>query len=305
MQNKNSNLELFTALDEIKRTYKRSFPFIFVFMGILLASVAYMFYDKKESGELVLLSLAGIAISIIGICVILTIRANAIKKMKMFFAKRLMADYFSEIFENFDYNPTNRIDNHILRSQMFLNGRIDEISGSDYISANYKGLELEMSDVSLTEVKVTIDSKGRRRESRHKFFKGLWCVCDLKRTLQTDLWIIEKRGFLNSHHGTVDTDNEAFNKHFAVYTKTPVEAFYVLTPHMMEYIEAIDKKVDGKIHLRFLPDGKLYIAINSNRDSFEFGFNCTIPEAMEIIKKDLGYITDFIDELMDSSYYRR
>ncbi len=297
-----TDADLLSALNNIKSTYKKSFPFFFVFLAVFLVS-SWGAMSCEGNGQIA--SFVGIGISILAFIVIFCLRYFAVLKIKEFLAENLIKGYLAKTFDEFEYQAKSRLSDHIVKSKMYISGRIDEIDGSDYIRGVYKGLDFEMSDIKLTEVRVHRNSKGERREEKVTIFKGTWCVCDFKKRLESDLWITEKTSFLDLNFFTVKTDSEAFNKRFAVRTDTPHEAFYVLTPHMMEYIEEMDKKANGDIHFCFFRDGKVYIAINSNKDSFEFGFNCDIESARKTIEKDLSYITDFIDEIMASSYYRR
>lgn len=66
-------------------------------------------------------------------------------------------------------------------------------------------------------------------------------------------------------------DSEEFNDRFCVKTKVPGEAFYILTPHMMEYILEMADKANGWVYMAFLRSGKIQIAVNTNRDIFELG----------------------------------
>ncbi len=297
-----SDAELISALDGLKRTYKRAFPFVFVSLAAMIG--AFLGAVSTE-GTTQIACWVLMAIAFLAILVIIGIRFYSVAKIKAFLAENLVKGYLAKTFDSFDYQPKSRLGDNIVRSKMYISGTIDEISGSDYIKGVYKGLDLEMSDIKLIEHREHRNSKGELEMERVTIFKGIWCVCDFKKPLKSDLWITEKSSFLDLNFFTVKTDSEVFNKRFAVRTETEVEAFYVLTPHMMEYIEAMDKKANGDMHFCFLRDGKLYIAINSGKDSFEFGFNCDLESAKKTIEDDLSYITDFIDELMASSYYRR
>ncbi len=262
-------------------------------------------YDIREGNSLSGYIVAGIFFSFFMGIALVSLRRSRLKKLKAFVAENIISRYLNETFDECSYNHLARLDNNIITSNMHFKRRVDEIAGSDYIKGVYKGLELEMSDITLTEITVTRDKDGKRREHRNRFFKGLWCVCDFKKELSSDLWVTEKNALINLDFGLVKTDNVAFNKRFAVRTNNAHEAFYVLTPHMMEYIEKMDRVANAKTFLRFLQCGKVYIALNSRRDSFEFGLNSDIAKIRNTIKQDLDYITSLLDEIMSSSYYRK
>ena len=106
----------------------------------------------------------------------------------------------------------------------------------------------------------------------------------------------------------VESENAEFNKEFSIYSDSAHDAFYVLTPHMMEYIMEMNKKSQGNSYLRFQKDGKVHIAIDSGRDSFELGSvkKINVQELREQFIEEIRYITDLIDELrlVDTLYLR-
>lgn len=54
-----------------------------------------------------------------------------------------------------------------------------------------------------------------------------------------------------------------------VTTNNAQEAYYILTPHMMEYILTMADKSGSEVYMSFLRDGKMQIAVRTNRDFFE------------------------------------
>ena len=93
-------------------------------------------------------------------------------------------------------------------------------------------------------------------------------------------------------------ENEQFNEKFVVTADDPEEAFYVLTPHMMEYILSLEKKNKGILYMSFLRDGKFHIAINSGEDFFELGKKKPEYETLrQIFLDQLRWYTDIIDVL--------
>jgi hypothetical protein len=59
-----------------------------------------------------------------------------------------------------------------------------------------------------------------------------------------------------------------FNSEFKIYTNDDHDAFYLLTPHLMEKLLKLDSKYCDKIGFSFL-NSKLYIAIDSRIDTFD------------------------------------
>ena len=102
-------------------------------------------------------------------------------------------------------------------------------------------------------------------------------------------------------------DNEQFDKRFCVRADDPQEAYYILTPHMMEYITRMADKSGGTVYMSFLRDGKMHVAVKTGHDFFELGKSNTNAKALR--QKFLGellWFTDIIDTLrMENTIYKK
>ena len=101
-------------------------------------------------------------------------------------------------------------------------------------------------------------------------------------------------------------EDEEFNKRFMVFAESEHEAFYILTPHFMEKIKEITKKLKCEVMFCFV-NNKLHIAVDNRDDSFEPNIFRTIneQEIEENITKDIRLITDFVAELdLDNNLFR-
>ncbi|MGN1031736.1 MAG: DUF3137 domain-containing protein, partial [Butyricicoccaceae bacterium] len=105
----------------------------------------------------------------------------------------------------------------------------------------------------------------------------------------------------------VTMDNEQFSKRFCVRADNPQEAYYILTPHMMEYILTIADKSGGTVYLSFLHNGKLHVAVQTGRDFFELGkSNADVEGLRQKFLGELHWFTDMIDTLrVEDSLYKK
>ena len=93
-------------------------------------------------------------------------------------------------------------------------------------------------------------------------------------------------------------ENERFNRQFFVNAQNPQEAYYILTPHMMEYILTMSEKSGGTVYMSFLCGGKLHIAVQTGRDFFELGGGkVNIESLRNKFLGELRWFTSLIDEL--------
>ncbi len=205
-----------------------------------------------------------------------------------------------EVFERSEYRSRDRLPDHLLEiREMDFPFDVDRIEGSDYVHATYQGLNIEMSDIRLVDVRS--DGKNTTTVT---VFEGLWLVCDFGKPLAADLLLRERQTKMfrfadKWFHSkdNIETENEAFNEKFVIRCKDQHGAFYVLTPHMMERILQADVMGAGDTYIRFMKSGKVHIAINSGRDAFEMKAKDSAEQMQKRFAAEIRYVTDLIDIL--------
>ena len=203
-----------------------------------------------------------------------------------------------------EYNPWGKINPG---SMVFPFG-YNCANGSDHIKAVYHGVNVELGDIELIDESEVTDEEGRTERSRNTQFKGQWLTCDFGKELAGEVYISERtKKTRRSLKSNVTMDNEQFDKRFCVRADDPQEAYYLLTPHMMEYITAMADKSGGTVYLSFLRSGKLHVAVQTGRDFFELGKTNTDAETLR--RKFLGelrWFTDIVDTLrVEDTIYKK
>ena len=218
-------------------------------------------------------------------------------KIKDMISEDIVSAVVNEVLDNAVYAAPYRLtDEIIVLSHMVLPLPYEKISGSDFIYGEYKGLLLRMSDIYLS--RTVEDSDGS--ETEQTVFKGQWLECDFGKELSGEVHVsqITKGMPDNIKKQRIRMENEQFNDKFIVTANDPEEAFYILTPHMMEYILNLEKKNKGIIYMSFLRDGKFHFAVDSGEDFFELGKNKPDPEILrQVFLDQLRWYTGIIDEL--------
>ena len=253
----------------------------------IIVMIAFLFLGKYLFGILMLIPvIAG---------VLLMMRSEI--KIKNTISGDIVNGIVNEVLDNAIYAAPYRLsDEIIVSSHMVLPQPYDKISGSDFINGEYKGLLLKMSDIDLTRRVSTGDDE----ETDERVFDGQWLMCDFGKALSGEVHVsqITKSMPDSVKRQRIRMENEQFNEKFVVTADDPEEAFYVLTPHMMEYILSLEKKNKGIIYMSFLRDGKFHIAVNSGEDFFELGKKKPDYETLrQIFLDQLRWYTDIIDEL--------
>ena len=181
-------------------------------------------------------------------------------------------------------------------------------AGSDHIKVVYHGVNVELGDIELIDESEVTDEEGRTEKTRNTQFKGQWLTCDFGKELAGEVYISERtKKTRKSLKSDVSMDNEQFAKRFCVRANDPQEAYYILTPHMMEYITAMADKSGGTVYLSFLRNGKMHVAVQTGHDFFELGKTNTDVETLrQKFLDELRWFTDIVDTLrVEDTIYKK
>lgn len=286
--------ELQAFLNKYKR--RKHIAIAVIVIGALIALFGFV-------TMFLVLALPGIIAILVGIVLVL----KASNKMKSGASQNIVRGVLESVFDDVYYDPFGRISDELIKCTDLGLPHFEEIRGSDYVRGKYKGLNIEMSDVKLIEVTRTHTNNGYQ-ETRTTVFEGPWLICDFGKELSADLLLVERSGLGKKlSRGGIKTESEEFNKNFRITSDNEHDAFYILTPHMMEYILEMDKKGGGKTHMRFNRYGRVHVAINTGKDSFELkGSNVDVAQLRARFESELRYLTDLIDELrLEDSIYKK
>ena len=225
-------------------------------------------------------------------------------------AKKLLSDQvvsgvLKEVLgDAVEYNPWGKINPGSMEFPFSYNS----VDGSDHIKAVYNGLNIELGDVELIDKTEDTDEEGHTNTRQDTVFKGQWLTCDFGKELAGQVYVSERsKKDHRSMKSNVTMDNEQFSKRFCVRADDPQEAYYILTPHMMEYILNMADRSGGTVYMSFLRGGKMHIAVDTGRDSFELGNDSANVEGLR--RKFLGelrWFTDMIDTLrVEDTLYKK
>ena len=253
------------------------------------------------------------AVMFIPAAVFTVLSAKAGGKAKNLLANNITRDILSEVFDKVIYCAQYRLPDETIREARLI-GKWDRASGSDLISAKYKGHAVNFSDLELEEEVEREDSDGNTTTDYVTKFKGQWLILELGREVPAMLRLrenIERTGKLSrklfggriENKGDIKTENEAFNKRFQILTEDPHSAFYILTPHFIEFIMSADDAANTETDICFI-ENRVHIACHTGRDSFELQKNdgANLEQIRARMKRELKYITSITDELLRNEY---
>jgi len=122
------------------------------------------------------------------------------------------------------------------------------------------------------------DSKGRTTYST--IFKGLFLIADFNKNFEGETFVMPNNsmGIFSglsrlsqsvSRPSSVKMEDVEFNKAFNVYASERTEAFYLLTPSMMQYIKDFREQNPRRPFSISFTNACINIAISMHKDLFE------------------------------------
>lgn len=217
-----------------------------------------------------LLSILGLLIAIVGIvfggnlvlvivgCVILGL-GQMIKDKKEESTASGMDVIIKEFFEDVQFNPNTHMLN-VSDTNIPL-PKHDYCSGNGYVQGKYKGLDVELCTIKLTDVtEVLRDETGLWEKNENQIYEGQWMLCNLDCKFST--WLtIYPHSLLDEQ--TIKTGNDAFDKKFNLSCGDQEEALKTLDSSCLKKIMTLTNGPFRKFALNLNMDGKLYIAAHS------------------------------------------
>ena len=300
----------FEQLEEMRIALKKKYT-LFIIIGIIVVAITSIitFIFKMPP----ILVIVGMVLTFI---IALLCTGKKAREYSLAFKSYFVKSSLEKIFTNLKYQPESGISRStIAETNMMRMG--DRYSSNDLVTGNYKTIGFTQSDVHIEEEHETRDSDGNTRTYYVTIFKGRWMIFDFNKSFKADVQVAQK-GFGNNKVGSwlsgqqkfhkVEMESQEFNKAFNVYAQQPLDAFYILTPKIMEKIRNLDERNDGRLLLCFI-DNKLHVGIYNYEDSFEHQsvFKPTDEEkTRNNISTDIQKITMFIDELeLDNDLFKK
>lgn len=244
---------------------------ILAFFVILLISGL-----STEIMEVIVTSVIGFIVFIFA----LSFTYKGFKNISIEFKETFLEDELHKVFPNSVYHPLDGIsenevyDSHVLKKE-------DIFKSEDMISGEFEGVKFRSSDVVLKDIR-----RYGKTTTIVTVFKGRVYEFEFNKRFKSNLLLIQPGKFrIFGPWRKIKMESIKFNSELKVYAENDHEAFYILTPHFMEKLLYLDKKYRDKINFSFI-NNKLYIAVNSGRDTF-----------------DLSLFMEFEDDILEDFMY--
>ena len=161
----------------------------------------------------------------------------------------------------------------------------------DYLSGSYKGVNFRQADVTIKHETGSGDDRQVTTYFDGRMFEFKF---DGKSVQNVKVFSSAYKSWLNLRGENVELEDIQFNKSFDVFSLEPLDAFYLLTPQMMERISNLHRRYNN-IGFRF-GEGRLCVAINGP-DAFDGDYRkkLSYPEEYARVKQEVQVIIDIIE----------
>lgn len=216
------------------------------------------------------------------------------------FKKTLLKELFNKNFENCKFSFAEGLkEEYVRKTKLVTMG--DEYESDDLISGSYRGINFTRSDIHIYD-----EYHDKNGTSTITLFRGQWMIFDLPKEFHSVTKVLQHGFFKAINPGEswfsdekmecIETESAKFNDHFTIYTTNPHDAFYLLTPQVMEQMLKVERKYED-VRFGFI-NGKLHVLIESDENNFEPSILTPVDgTTVHELQKQIDLIKDIADSL--------
>lgn len=201
-------------------------------------------------------------------------------------------------------------------SGLFREHEVTEYKSEDFVGGVIADTRIRFSEVDAK----CVTERGRGRREVKQIFKGLYVIADFNKYFSGATYVLpdyaerllgrfgKSLQASQSRYGElVKLEDPEFERWFATYSSSQVEARYILSSALMARITRFRLRHKRHIRLGFVRN-TLYVALDMGRDLFEPRFFRSIddPALFEELRRDLAFITGIVQSLaLDTRIWTR
>lgn len=217
-------------------------------------------------------------------------RKKYVKEYKNVLAVPVLKSMFGEVH----YYPERGFTSEEFQAARLIKWRTDfRYRSEDLIEGVHRGVVFRQADVKITHT----TGSGKNRRTVVDVNGRIW-EFDCPRQVSSNVLIVKDYTHAALEYGLnkIEMEDVDFNKKFDVYAEDEHSAFYVLTPHFMEYVKSLHRQ-DNAVYIGF--DGeKLYFMQSGKGGIFEpSDSKVDVHNEIEKAKQELQVIDKIIDVL--------
>lgn len=280
-------------LKETKQKVKVSKPLL----GLLGFFLFLMIVSRGTQPALAI----SIILTIIDVVIIFALYIKAENKYNLLTKQLVVSKLFKQHFDNVVYEPEKGFEEDYIDSlELVDNG--NEYESNDLLSGTYKGINFEQADVDI--VQVTSNGKTTTRTT---LFEGRWIIVDFIKNFNGYHQVRSNGSFFKNSkprslffekHKTnkVKFESNKFNEQFSCFSNNNQEAYYLITPNMMEKMSEFTDYVNCEVNFGFI-NNQLHVAIDNRVNAFEVNGKDINESFIRQIEYEMELIKKVIDEL--------
>jgi hypothetical protein len=286
----------------IERLRKKIFWMYIIAIVLLLVDIVGLFiWFRQASTDISFLIIGGILFLASITIFILSAKVN--KKYRTYYKTHYIDAMIKSAIPSGQYQPDQGFpEAMIANTGLVVTG--NRYHSEDLITGVYNNVEFQRADVLIQN--ETTNQEGQTETTT--YFRGRWMIFESNKYFQADLQIIQK-GFSYAQKRTsifykkanrrhpIETEDMTFNKEFKCLCQNDQEAFYLLTPVLMQGLMKLAAESDGKIMVGFV-NNVIHVAIKTNKDSLEPPiFHKISDKNIREIQREIYAVTSFVEGL--------
>ncbi len=180
----------------------------------------------------------------------------------------VLANFFGEF--TYFYNQELPLD---LMDESLLFRAKGQMRGEDCFSGTYQDVSVQIAEYHRFKQSQRYNEENHRRENIYvSKERGLIFYADMNKQFSGQTIVVKDKGWLNfvekfKNLQRVGLESTEFEKKFEVYSDNQIEARYILTPVMMEYMEKL-KDMFNQIEFSFFKQ-HVMVKIETKKNTFE------------------------------------
>lgn len=265
----------------------------------ICAAVTFILMVQNE-----FFSETGKTILYIGISVILIIygrRSILIRRAENKFKQVIIPTILKEINSNLTYNAgTGHTEDEFRKTEIYTD-TIDRFESSDLIEGN-----IDKTHLKISYIQASVKQKTDKTTMLVPVFEGTLITFDFNKNFSGKTKIYTKDLFarldsvadtLSDKYEKITLDNQEFNNKFIINTTDVQQAFYILSPKLIENILKLQSYNNSsrEMDILFL-DNRMYISV----EKFKFLDMSKAAEYMqqiELFRNDINYLVNMVEVL--------
>ncbi len=263
-------------------------PF-WIFLGMLVVSFSAFSFNFA----------AGMILLIVSIVLYAFLYSRFHKRYTARYKELAVKAALENEYDELVYKPEKGFDEEYIRSLNCIELG-SEYHSEDWFSGKHDGVPFESADLYIAD--TTTDSDGNSNTT--VYFHGSWTVFDFNKRFKYNL-LVRQKGFSYAKTGggwfshdvpmkKIRMESAAFNYAFAIYGVDEHEAFYILTPSVMDAMLKLKERAKGKL-MFFFVENKLHVALCDNNNDFE-------PPVFRRLTKEY-ILSDVVSEARDAASF--